>query len=208
MSGPPGKVFVARLAGLVVFESNGDQVGRVRDVVVLLRLGSQQPRVLGLVVEVPPRRPIFIPITRITGIDTGAVITTGTVSLRRFSSREAETLVIGELLDRKVTLAETGEIVTVTDVAMEQTRNQDWLLTKVACVRKAAGCVVAGTSPPSTGTLSPGCRCLNTSRAPPTCSPHSTNFAQPTSPASCTTCPASAELRSLPRWTTSGWPTF
>jgi Mg/Co/Ni transporter MgtE/sporulation protein YlmC with PRC-barrel domain len=138
MSGPPSKVFVARLAGLVVFESNGDQVGRVRDVVVLLRLGAQQPRVLGLVVEVPPRRPIFIPITRITGIDTGAVITTGTVSLRRFSSREAETLVIGELLDRKVTLKETGETVTVSDVAMEQTRNRDWLLTKVA-VRSEGG---------------------------------------------------------------------
>jgi Mg/Co/Ni transporter MgtE len=138
MSGPPTKVFVARLAGLTVFDPNGDQVGRVRDVVVMLRLGSQQPRVLGLVVEVPPRRPIFIPITRITGIDTGAVITTGTVSLRRFSSREAETRVIGEILDRKVTLIETGETVTVTDVAMEQTRSRDWLLTRVA-VRTEGG---------------------------------------------------------------------
>jgi CBS domain-containing protein len=132
MSGPPTRVFVARLAGLVVFDPNGDQVGRVRDVVVMLRLGSQQPRVLGLVVEVPPRRPIFIPITRITGIDTGAVITTGTVSLRRFAGRDTETLVIGELLDRKVTLIETGETVTVADVAMEQTRSRDWLLTRVA----------------------------------------------------------------------------
>ncbi len=138
MSGPPTRVFVARLAGLVVFDPNGDQVGRVRDVVVLLRPGSQQPRVLGLVVEVPPRRSIFIPITRVTGIDAGAVMTTGIVSLRRFSSREAETLVIGELLDRQVTLNETGETVTVSDVAMEQTRNRDWLLTKVA-VRPGGG---------------------------------------------------------------------
>jgi sporulation protein YlmC with PRC-barrel domain len=46
-SGSPTRVFVARLAGLVVFDPNGDQVGRVRDVVIMLRLGNQQPRVLG-----------------------------------------------------------------------------------------------------------------------------------------------------------------
>src|SRR5476649_1782134 len=117
MSGPTARVFVARLAGIVVFDPNGDQVGRVRDV-VLLRPGNQQPRVLGLVVEVPPRRPIFVPITRVTGIEAGAVMTTGTVSLRRFAKRDAETLVLGDLLDRKATLIETGEKVTVTDVAM------------------------------------------------------------------------------------------
>ena len=81
MSGPTSRVFVARLAGVVVFDPNGDQVGRVRDVIVILRPGSQQPRVLGLVVEVPPRRAIFLPITRVTGIEAGAVMTTGTVSL-------------------------------------------------------------------------------------------------------------------------------
>src|SRR6185312_3497884 len=118
-TGTPTRVFVARLAGLVVFDPNGDQVGRVRDVVVTLRLGNQQPRVLGLVVEVPPRRPIFLPMTRVTGIEGGAVMTTGTVSLRRFEKRAAETLVIGELLDRRVDLPETGEAATVTDVGME-----------------------------------------------------------------------------------------
>src|SRR5450631_4891399 len=132
MSGPATRVFVARLAGVVVFDPNGDQVGRVRDVIVVLRTGNQQPRVLGLMVEVPPRRAIFLPITRVTGIEAGAVMTTGTVSLRRFAKRDAETLVLGDLLDRKATLIETGEKVTVTDVAMEHTRTRDWLLTKVA----------------------------------------------------------------------------
>ncbi|MDQ1484886.1 MAG: hypothetical protein QOJ62_579 [Actinomycetota bacterium] len=132
MSGPPSRVFVARLAGTVVFDPNGDQVGRVRDVIVMLRPGREQPRVLGLVVEVPPRRPIFLPMSRVTGIEAGAVMTTGTVSLRRFAKREAETLVIGELLDRKVTVVETGEPATVTDVAMESTRTRDRVLAKVA----------------------------------------------------------------------------
>jgi len=139
MSGPLTRVFVARLAGLVVFDPNGDQVGRVRDVIVMLRLGSQQPRVLGLVVEVPPRRPIFLPMTRVIGIEAGAVMTTGTVSLRRFAQRAAETLVLGELLDRRATLVETGESATITDVAMELTRTRDWLLTKIAVRKHASG---------------------------------------------------------------------
>src|SRR4051794_710611 len=33
MSGPPSRVYVARLAGLPVYDPNGDQVGKVRDVV-------------------------------------------------------------------------------------------------------------------------------------------------------------------------------
>ena len=79
-------MFVARLSGLPVFDPNGDQVGKVRDVVVALRLGNQPPRVLGLVVEVFGRRRIFLPMTRVTSVDTGHVVTTGLVNMRRSSS--------------------------------------------------------------------------------------------------------------------------
>jgi flagellar motility protein MotE (MotC chaperone)/sporulation protein YlmC with PRC-barrel domain len=131
------RVFVARIAGLPVFDPNGDQVGRVRDVVVALRTGRDAPRVLGLVVEIQARRRIFLPISRVTGIEPDAVLlSSGTVSLRRFEQRPGETLVLTELLDRRVALRETGDEVVVLDVAMEQTRT-DWLLTRVA-VRKAA----------------------------------------------------------------------
>jgi Mg/Co/Ni transporter MgtE len=60
------------------------------------------------------------------------------VNLRRFEQRADETLVIAELLDRKVTLAATGEEVTVIDIAMEMTRNRDWIAAKVH-VRKGGG---------------------------------------------------------------------
>jgi flagellar motility protein MotE (MotC chaperone)/sporulation protein YlmC with PRC-barrel domain len=129
------RVFVARLAGLPVFDPNGDQVGRVRDVLVALRIGRDQPRVLGLAVEIQARRRIFVPIGRVTSVDPEAVVlATGTVSLRRFDKRPGETLVLAELLDRRVTLRETGEEVTVVDIAMEETRT-DWLLSRLA-VRK------------------------------------------------------------------------
>ena len=96
MSGSPSRVYVARLAGLPVYDPNGDQVGKVRDVVVMLRQGTQPPRVLGLVVEVFTRRRIFLPMTRVTSVDVGHVITTGLLNMRRFEQRATEVLVLGE----------------------------------------------------------------------------------------------------------------
>ncbi len=131
MSTFPTRVFAARLAGLPVFDPAGDQVGRVRDLVCMLR-ASGPPRVLGLVVEVFGRRSIFVPMSRVTHIDSAQIITTGLVNMRRFEQRASETLVFGEMLDRRVSIrgSETGG--TVYDVAMEQERNRDWVISRVA----------------------------------------------------------------------------
>jgi CBS domain-containing protein len=126
---------VARLAGMPVYDPRGDQVGKVRDVVVALRGGAVravQPRVLGLVVEVFGRRRVFLPLTRVTSIDTGQVITTGVVNMRRFEQRPGETLVLGEILDRTVTFGDNAVRGVVYDLAMERDRNRDWSLVKVA----------------------------------------------------------------------------
>ncbi|WP_245667442.1 magnesium transporter MgtE N-terminal domain-containing protein [Actinomadura macra] len=139
MSGAPTRVYIARLAGIAVFDPAGDQVGRVRDVVVALRLAPRPPRVLGLVVEVAPRRPVFLPITRVTVIEADAIIFNGRLNVRRFQKRESETLVIAEMLDRTVRFPDTGELVSVVDVAMEPTRTRDWLIGKVAVRRGGRG---------------------------------------------------------------------
>jgi len=131
VSTQPNRVFAARLAGLTVFDPAGDQVGRVRDIVCVLRPVGQ-PRVLGLVVEVFGRRSIFVPMTRVTHVHSSQVITTGLVNMRRFEQRPSETLVFGEILDRKVRVPETGVEGTVYDVAMEQERNRDWVISRVA----------------------------------------------------------------------------
>ena len=132
MTTTPPRVFAARLAGLPVFDPQGDQVGKVRDVVVVLRSDVRQPRVVGLVAEVFGQRPIFVPMTRVTNIDSGQVITTGLLNMRRFEKRAAETLVIGQMLDRKVRVKSTGVEGVVYDVAMEQARTRDWVLSRVA----------------------------------------------------------------------------
>jgi Mg/Co/Ni transporter MgtE len=138
------RVFVARLTGLSVFDPLGDQVGRVRDVVVMFSHNRAEPRVIGLVVEVPGRRRVFVPMTRVTSIDAGAVITTGLVNMRRFEQRTNEVLVAAELFDRvvKITAPEAIEAgfgdAIVEDLAIEQTPRRDWLGVKVF-VRQAAG---------------------------------------------------------------------
>ncbi|GGM92394.1 MULTISPECIES: magnesium transporter MgtE N-terminal domain-containing protein [Terrabacter] len=144
------RVFVARLTGLSVFDPLGDQVGRVRDVVVMFSVNRPEPRVIGLVVEVPGRRRVFVPMTRVTSIDAGAVITTGLVNMRRFEQRTNEVLVAAELFDRtvRVTTAEAVEAgfadALVEDIAIEQGPRRDWLGTRVF-VRQAP----AGVSPAS-----------------------------------------------------------
>ncbi|HEX6869761.1 MAG TPA: CBS domain-containing protein [Micromonosporaceae bacterium] len=127
------RVYVARIAGLPIFDPNGDQVGRVRDAVARLREGNKAPRVIGLIAEMPMRRRIFLPTGRIVSIDADAVaLGTGTISLRRFEKRPAETLVLEELLDRQVTIVENGSAATVVDVAMDRDRAGDWSLSRVA----------------------------------------------------------------------------
>lgn len=133
------RVYVARLAGLPVYDPNGDVVGRVRDAVIRLRTSTRAPQVVGLVAEMALRRRIFLPIGRITSMDADAVVlSTGTLNLRRFEKRPNELLVLQDLLDRRVTVAPEDSTGTVVDVAMEADRSGEWALSRVA-VREHTG---------------------------------------------------------------------
>lgn len=134
------RVFVARMAGLAVFGPDGEQIGRVRDVVVSLRVDSRPPRVLGLVVDLSARRSIFVPMLRVSDIaPSAATLASGSVNLRGFDQRPNETLVLGELLNSSVTVRESGAGGVVVDVAIEPTRTRDWAVAKVAVRFRRAG---------------------------------------------------------------------
>ena len=127
------RVYIARLAGLPVYDPNGDQVGRVRDAAARLRTTNRPPQVVGLVAELPMRRRIFLPIGRITSIDADAVVLgTGTLNLRRFEKRPDEVLVLEDLVDRRVRVDPDDRLATVVDVAMDSGRAGEWSLAKVA----------------------------------------------------------------------------
>ena len=133
------RVFLARLAGTAVFDPNGDPVGKVRDAVATLRTNNLPPRILGLVVEVPLRRRVFVPITRVTSIESGAVVITGLLNMRRYETRPGEVLVLGDMLDRSITHIASNERVIVEDMGMEQNRTGDWLINRVHIMRPGRG---------------------------------------------------------------------
>ena len=146
MSTTQTRVYLARLAGTGVFDSLGDQVGKIRDVVVTSRSSGRAPIVTGFVVEVAPRRRIFVPMARITSIEPGSVVTSGVVNLRRFEGRPEEILVVAQLLDSRVTLIETGEQVTIHDVGMSQERNSEWNVSRLFVRKAGAGFGRRGTT--------------------------------------------------------------
>ena len=123
------RIFIAKLAGTPVFDPNGDRVGKIRDVVATSPNQSAQPRIIGFIVEVPQRRRIFIQATRVTSIEDGGVVTTGSLNIRRYQPRHGELLLLAELLDREVSLRSSNESVVIEDLGMEITNTGDWRLT-------------------------------------------------------------------------------
>jgi CBS domain-containing protein/sporulation protein YlmC with PRC-barrel domain len=118
------------LAGCTVFDPAGDRVGKVRDVLVVYRK-SDPPRVVGLIVEIPGKRRVFVPIGRVTSIGSGQIITTGLINVRRFEQRGGEVRVIAEILGRTVQFKDGSGTATIEDVAIEEARPGDWSISQL-----------------------------------------------------------------------------
>ena len=128
---------MARLAGCGVFDPAGDRVGKVIDVLVAYRK-SGAPRATGMLVEISGRRRVFVPISRVTAIAPGQVITNGLIDLRRFAQSGREVRVIAEILGRKVRLLDGSGSASIEDLAIEQQRNSDWNVSELFLRRPKA----------------------------------------------------------------------
>jgi Mg/Co/Ni transporter MgtE len=133
------RVYAARLARMLVLGPLGESLGRVRDVVVSISIVRRQPRVIGLVVDLPSRRRIFVPIGRVAAIEPNAVtLNTTSVSLHRFEQRPGEVLALGQILDTKVRVDDpelpqlAGIDTVITDLGIERTRTRDWVVSRIA----------------------------------------------------------------------------
>ena len=69
--------------------------------------------------------------TRVRSIDASQIISTGLVNLRRFEQRNSETLIVGELFDRRMRLLDGSGDAVIEDVAIEQRRSGDWGVTEL-----------------------------------------------------------------------------
>ena len=124
--------------GCTVFDPAGDRVGKVRDVIVVYRK-SHPPRVVGLVLEIPGRRQVFVPIGRVTSITNGQVITTGLINVRRFQQRGEEVRVLAEMLGRTVHFADGSGTAVIEDVGIENDRLGEWAISQLFLRRPKAG---------------------------------------------------------------------
>jgi CBS domain-containing protein len=121
------QVFISRLTGRPLLDSEDLTVGRIRDVVLLPAAGGEPPRALGLVVTLRRRR-IFVNLGVVEQIEIdGAHLRGGTVDLRPFT-RRSEEILASELHGRP---AGNG---TVTDVAIVQAnrRSRGWEVSALA----------------------------------------------------------------------------
>lgn len=125
-------VFISRIRGLPVVDSGGDQIGKVRDVVIQVRTAGRAPRAKGLVVELFARQRIFVSMARVHSVDAMQIVISGTINTRRFSRHDAETLVVDNLFDRRVQRGRSTEEFTVYDIAMREVRSREWELSEVA----------------------------------------------------------------------------
>jgi CBS domain-containing protein len=91
---------VSRLVRLPLTDSDGDPLGRVRDIV--LAPAGDRFRVLGLVANVE-RRDIFVNMARVASLDVEGVQLGGsTVNLRSFDRRSGEQLAVADLVNTRV----------------------------------------------------------------------------------------------------------
>jgi flagellar motility protein MotE (MotC chaperone) len=113
-------------------------VGKVRDVLVIYRK-SDPPRVVGLIVEIPGKRRVFVSIEQVTSIGGGQIITTGLINVRRFEQRGGEVRVIAEMLGRRVVFTDGSGEGTIEDVAIEESGPGAWAITQLFVRRPKSG---------------------------------------------------------------------
>lgn len=118
-------------------------MGKLRDIVVALRAGSQPPKVKGFVVEIFAKRKIFVPIGRIHSITADQIHIVGMIDTRKFIRRDYEMLIVDDMYDRYLSLPD-GRKVSLYDISMIEARYRDWQLAEVAVQEVATGSRIFG----------------------------------------------------------------
>ncbi len=113
-----------------MFDPVGDRIGKLRDVLVVYR-AQAAPRVVGLIVEIPGKRRVFVPIGRVTSMGSGQIITTGLINVRRFEQRGGETRILAEMIGQEVRLLEGGLPARIEDAAIDRTKSGEWVVSQL-----------------------------------------------------------------------------
>ena len=110
-------LYLSQILGAPIRDRDGEQVAKIRDVVV--RLGEDEhPPLIGLVARFG-RRLFFMPRTRLDDFgDRGVKLNTDVIDLRPFVRREAEVLLAKDVLDKQLIDVDGKRVVRVNDVQL------------------------------------------------------------------------------------------
>jgi CBS domain-containing protein len=102
-----------------IFDSDGDRIGRVQDLVA--RLGDDaHPPIVGAVIRIEGRN-LFVPIRKIGGLSEGRMTFQGKrVDLRRFERRPGELLLAEDLLARHLINLVRGRLIIANEIEIAQ----------------------------------------------------------------------------------------
>jgi hypothetical protein len=102
-----------------IFDSSGDRIGRVQDLVA--RLGDDpHPPIVGVVLRIEGRN-LFVPIRKIGGLAEGRMTLQGSrVDLRRFERRPGELLLAEDLLARHIINLVRGRLIIANEIEIAQ----------------------------------------------------------------------------------------
>ncbi len=102
-----------------IYDSDGDKIGRVQDLVA--RLGDDpHPPIVGAVIRIESRD-VFVPIKKIGGLEQGRMTFEGRrVDLRRFERRPGEILLAEDLLARHLINLVRGRLMVASEIEIAQ----------------------------------------------------------------------------------------
>ncbi|MFE3289983.1 magnesium transporter MgtE N-terminal domain-containing protein [Rhodococcus sp. NPDC059234] len=124
------------LLGRPIIARDGDEVGRVEDVIVRLSGPESYPAVTGLVAGVGGRR-VFVSTGQIASLTQQRVdLLQNKVDLRGFERRDGEVLLRADLLDHRLIDVPAAELIHAYDVELEDT-GSGWVLARLDTRRPA-----------------------------------------------------------------------
>jgi sporulation protein YlmC with PRC-barrel domain len=133
---PPKLLHASSVIGTPLFDSSGDRLGRVTDLVARLGEAQTHPPITGLVARTG-RREFFVPMHLVAALEPGKVRLAGEkLNLSRFERRAGELLLKRDLLGRHVINVVGARLIRANEIELGQ-ENGQWEIVGVDPTRRA-----------------------------------------------------------------------
>jgi CBS domain-containing protein len=120
-------VFLSTLLKHAVIDAKGQSLGDLADAIVALR-GDEYPLLTGLAARVGSVT-VFVPMSRVTGIDTDRIeLRSAKLDLRPFARRDGEVLLRADVLGHRLIDVDRAALVRAYDIALTQS-TEGWIVT-------------------------------------------------------------------------------